>query len=261
MSQGPNIAAWSATVSVLMLVTGGAGRVAAQEADAAAEVSRYLVVRPAFFFSNTDGVTALRGQRSGTIEMEDSVLAVNWAGQLEYHEGRFGVLGDVSYSTTSNTAALDPSGVPAVYDFSILTSDLAIGYQFGDLGDRAQMLLLLGARYFRTEQRLADSASGAALGTFRDDWLQPLVGARGLVRLANPLNGWTRFDLGVRPAASGHAALSWLLHVGLDYWMLRRAGVTLQYRYLQLDTGAPGGRSVAYDGPSQGWIVGLSVRL
>lgn len=248
-----------AVVSGLLILTSMAGprQLAAQEGEAV----RHLIIRPAFFFSNTDGVTTLGARPRGAIEMEDSVLSMDWAGQVEYRVGRFGVLGDVSYSTTANTAAFEPSGRRASYDFSILTTDVAIGYRFGEQGDRAEMLLLLGARYFRTEQQLADSASGTALVSGRTDWLQPLVGARGLVRLARRLEGWTRFDVGVRPAASGQGAFSWLLHVGLDYWIVGPAGLTLQYRYLQLDTGSPGNRPVAFDGPSQGWIAGLSLRL
>jgi len=256
----PNIASL-ATSGTLLALAIPCSRVAGQEADSTGPAVRRLLLRPAFYFSNTDGDARGGTQPPYTIAMEDSVLAVNWTGQAEYNAGRFAALADVAWSTTKNVALLEPAGRPTQYDFRLLTADAVIGYQPGTRDDRAQMLIFVGARYYRTEVRLTDSASATAVGMHTEDWLAPVLGSRGRVRIARRMEGWVRFDISARAAPKDLAAFTWLLHLGVDWWIVGPAGLTVQYRYMQIDTGRTGSRSLAYDGPSQGWVTGLSFRF
>ena len=257
---GPNIALLS-TGGILLALVIPCSRAVGQEADSTAPATRRIVVRPAFYFSNTDG-NARGGTRPPyTIAMEDSVLVVNWTGQAEYDAGRFAVLADVARSTTKNVSVLEPAGTPAEYDFNLLTADAVIGYRPGGAGDRAQMLIFAGARYYRTEVGLADSASATPVGTYTEDWLAPVLGSRGRIRMTKAMEGWVRFDVSARVAPVNLAAFTWLLHLGVDWWIAGPAGLTVQYRYMQIDTGRTGSRRLAYDGPSQGWVAGLSLRF
>jgi hypothetical protein len=254
-----NIAAAAACGTLLALAVPWTGA-GAQEADSAPPGPR-LVVRPAFYFSNTDGDARGGTRPPYTIAMADSVLVVNWTGQAEYDAERFALLADVAWSTTKNVAMLEPSGRPAEYDFRLLTADGVIGYQPGTRDNRAQMLIFVGARYYRTEVRLTDSASAAAVGTYTEDWLAPVLGSRGRIRMASRMEGWVRFDVSARIAPKDLSAFTWLLHLGMDWWIVGPVGVTVQYRYMQIDTGRTGSRPLAYDGPSQGWVTGLSFRF
>jgi len=257
---GSNIARFTACGTLLALAVLCSTAVA-QGADSTAAVPRRIVLRPAFYFSNTDGDARGGTRPPYTIAMEDSVLAVNWTGQAEYNTGRFAAVADVAWSTTKNVALLEPAGRPTQYDFRLLTADAVMGYQPGTRDDRAQMLIFVGARYYRTEIRLADSASAAAVGTHTEEWLAPVLGSRGRVRVARRMEGWVRFDISARAAPKDLAAFTWLLHLGVDWWIAGPAGLTVQYRYMQIDTGRTGSRALAYDGPSQGWVTGLSVRF
>ena len=253
----PNIAALATCGTLLALAVPGAG---AQEADSAAP-GRRVVLRPAFYFSNTDGDARGGTRPPYTVTMADSVLAVNWTAQAEYNTGRFAALADVAWSTTQNVSVVEPAGTPAQYDFRLLTADAVIGYQPGTRDNRAQMLIFVGARYYWTEVRLSDTASQAAIETFSEEWLAPVLGSRGRVRIARQVEGWVRFDASARVAPVDQAAFTWLLHLGLDWWIVGPAGLTVQYRYMQIDTGRTGSRPLAYDGPSQGWVTGLSLRF
>lgn len=255
----PNIATLVTYGTLLALGVPWAGA-EAQDADSTVPGPR-VVLRPAFYFSNTDGDARGGTRPPYAIAMEDSVLAVNWTGQAEYDVGRFAALADVAWSTTRNTAILEPAGRPTEYDFRLLTADAMVGYQPGTRDDRAQMLIFVGARYYRTEVRLTDSASAAEVGTHTEAWLAPVLGSRGRIRLATRMEGWVRFDISARTAPKNLSAFTWLLHLGMDWWIVGPAGLTVQYRYMQIDTGRTGSRPLAYDGPTQGWVTGLSLRF
>lgn len=223
------------------------GSLSAQTAD---NTEHWLTVRPLFYFSNTDGESVI-GLTDVRIQMEDSVLVTNWAVQAELRYQRWALWLEGAYSSTANVAEVKPGAVPLDYSFKLLTVEGLAGYRLGDLDGITELLVLAGARYYSADQGLDVTDP-----IVEDDWVTPLVGAQAKAHVARRLSFWARSDIGAR---IGRKSVAWELRVGLDWHLLGAVGVGAQYRFLTLNQPFKSGEDFAFEGTSQGWMLGLIV--
>lgn len=232
-------------VVTLLCGLAAAGSLSAQTAE---KTEPWLTVRPLFYFSNTDGETYI-GQTGARIEMEDSVLVTNWAVQAELRYRRWAMWLEGAYSSTANVAEIRPGSVPLRYSFRLLTLEALAGYRLGDVGGITEFLVLAGARYYDAEQGLEDTY-------LEDSWVSPVVGAQAKAHAARRLSFWVRSDIGAR---IDRKSVAWELRVGLDWQLLEPIGIAAQYRFLTLNQPFKFGEDFAFEGTSQGWMLGLVV--
>lgn len=219
-------------------------------AQTAGNTEHWLTVRPLFYFSNTDGQSVI-GLTDVRVDMEDSVLVTNWAVQAELRYRRWALWLEGAYSSTANQAELRPGAVPLDYSFKLLTVEGLVGYGLGDPGGITEFLVLAGARYYSADQGLDVTDP-----IVEDDWVTPIVGAQAKALVARRLSFWARSDIGAR---IGRKSVAWELRVGLDWQLVGPVGVGAQYRFLTLNQPFKFGEDFAFEGTSQGWMLGLVV--
>ena len=86
--------------------------------------------------------------------------------------------------------------------------------------------------------------------------MSPVVGAQAKAQAARRLSFWVRSDIGAR---IDRQSVAWELRVGLDWQLLEPVGIAAQYRFLALNQPFKFGEDFAFEGTSQGWMLGLVV--
>lgn len=212
-----------------------------------------ITVRPIVFFSNFDGVLAFP-QTGERLLMADSVLVFSVAGQLEIRQGRIAFLGEIAYASTADQAAWLPDTTRGGnYVMRMLTVDGFAGFRVGPLIERAEVLILAGARYYDWRHELTGMGP---TGTRRDRFAAATAGVRFTVGVNRAIRWWAQSDLGLR---IGRQTAAWGLRSGLDLGIWGAVNLTIQYRYLEVDYQTQPDEDVNLDGTAQGWYVGLAV--
>lgn len=210
----------------------------------------WLTIRPFFYMSNTDGRVWL-GQSGANLEMEDTVLVRDWAVQADARIGRFALLVEAATSRTSDVADIHPGAVPIPYSFKLFTVEAFAGYRIGDAEDIAELMVLTGARFLAADQGL-----GTENTAIEDTWVTPVFGVQGRARAADRLSVFARTDAGVR---FSRKSVTWELRLGMDLDIWRSFGLAAQYRFLALNQPFKFGDDFAFDGSSQGWLLGAKL--
>ena len=236
-----------AVVSVATVLAGAPAPLAGQDLGP----NPRLTVRPLVFFSNTDGVLDFP-QTGERLLMADSVLSLDWSFQGELRLGSFALLFDAAMSRTANDAAWLPDTTRGgTYDFRVFTAEAFAGLRVGPLSERIEVIAFAGARYYDFRHDLA--GMGPA-GQRHDRWVGPTVGIRTTVGFTRTLRWWAQPDFGVR---IGRQVIVWGLRSGLDFHIVGPVGVTLQYKYHEIDYQIQPDETFNFQGTTQGWLVGL----
>ena len=184
--------------------------------------------------------------------MADSVLSLDWSFQGELRLGSFALLFDAALSRTANDAAWLPDTTRGgTYDFRVFTAEAFAGLRVGPLSERIEVVAYAGARYYDFSYDLA--GMGPA-GQRHDRWVGPTVGIRTTVGFTRTLRWWAQPDFGVR---IGRQVIVWGLRSGLDFHLVGPVGVTLQYKYHEIDYQIQPDETFNFQGTTQGWLVGL----
>lgn len=195
------------------------------------------------------------------ISFSDDILGnINGALMLvgEARKGPFGIVMDMAYTDIESDTA-----VPGQY-FTTLTSQteswmvtVAAFYRFLET-DRAFLDGLGGIRFWSVDSKL--SLSGGPLGIYAlgssEDWVDPIIGLKGLTMLGDSkffLSGFFLiggFDVG--------SNFMWDGNLNLGYQWTETFSTTIGYRYLDVDYDND---DYLYDVSQDGMILGLSWRF
>jgi len=148
-------------------------------------------------------------------------------------KGRFAVFGDLFYSRISSdadTRGLLFSGVD--YEQKLLFVSAGVSWRMLDEDDY-QLSALAGLRYSHLDNEL--KLDGAALPTTKidhdEDWVDPMIGLQGRVRLATNWYASAR----VTTAIAGDSDTAYGLFGGIGYVFNKSLSTVVGYRYMKLD--------------------------
>ncbi|MGC6426050.1 MAG: DUF481 domain-containing protein [Akkermansiaceae bacterium] len=196
-----------------------------------------------------DGAVSIGPESLGAVEeVDDSYEQVHTGLSMEARRGRWSFL--VAGSDVSFGAEIPPPlpiFVSTPVEVRLAGIGLAAGYRFWD-EPVGGLDLLIGARYQRVEAEYQLSA----LQNRRSDWIDPMLGLRGRVALAEGLALTTQVEVGVSGVGS---ATCWQVQVGLDYAVSDRFAVELNFQSLELDDSRDDAEtSFSFKGPKIGVI-------
>ena len=148
-------------------------------------------------------------------------------------KGRFAVFGDLFYANISadaDTRGLLFSG--ADYEQKLLFASAGVSWRVLDEDDY-QLSALAGLRYYRLDNEL--KLTGAALPTTKinhvEDWVDPMIGLTGRVRLAPNWYASAR----VTTAIAGDSDTAYGLFGGIGYVFNQSLSAVAGYRYMKVD--------------------------
>jgi len=175
---------------------------------------------------------------------------------FEVQRGKWGLFSELDFIKLSeDTEFRKPSsGLPfKVHADGVLKqtiAELGLFRSFG--GERVGFDVLAGARYFRIE---SDVSVGPFESNGSTDWVDPLVGGRLTLRLADQWQAWLRGDL----AGFGTGSeLTTHIFAGVLYNISDRYSVGFGYRYLDIDYEED---ELEVDMTTDGPILGMTIRF
>jgi hypothetical protein len=202
------------------------------------------------------------------IKESDSIFALE--GYFEARKGHWGGFIDGTYAVLTMGGSVGP--LSADVDFAYALVDFAAFYQVGTwpLGgasaNNSQNLsleVLAGGRYTSMDVELDISTPGpSTVVDKRQDWVDPIVGARVFLDLSENFSFVVRGDIGGFGVGSD---LTWnvagLLFYDFDLFG-RDASVVAGYRVLDQDfEDGSGANKFAYDVTTHGPILGMVIRF
>ncbi len=148
-------------------------------------------------------------------------------------KGRFAVFGDLFYSRISSdtdTRGLLFSGVD--YNQTLLFASAGVSWRVLDK-DAYHLSVLAGLRYYHLDNDL--KLNGATLPTIKidhtEDWVDPMIGLQGRVRLATNWYASARMTT----AIAGGSDTAYGLYGGVGYVFNKSLSTVVGYRYMKLD--------------------------
>ena len=197
------------------------------------------------------------------IEESDTIFALQ--AHFELHNGTWGVFFDPTFMTLTMDGKVGPIDVDLDFDYWLVefggVYKVASWPQEGDAD--AVLELLAGGRYTSldadidlTATRFATSVSG------KQDWIDPFVGARGLIPLTEGVNLFLRGDVGGFGVGSDFTynlvgTVGWDMTVfGNDATL--HAGYRVLYQDYEDGSGAD---RFAYDITTHGPMIGMNFRF
>ncbi|SHJ98315.1 hypothetical protein SAMN05444000_11683 [Shimia gijangensis] len=181
------------------------------------------------------------------------------AGRMETWNGDFGIIADVNYAALQKQSNLPgPGGLP--YDIQIRQKWAAIlgAYRVaqgtGGNGLPFTVDVQGGARWNSIKQTVQIGPLPTVGGN--EDWIEPVIGLRGMWRLNDKWTTVASADLGGFGAGGNDLQTS--VSVGFDYQPWDNTAITFGYRYFSVDysTTLTGG-TFAYDMQQHGPYVGV----
>lgn len=158
-------------------------------------------------------------------------LSGAFMGSVDARYGRFGVLGDAVYLKVSGDRNRQVGTVAAVggeIESQVFESTLAAYWRVHG-GDRFAVDLLAGARYQKTELEVDLSLNDRQVSGSADrDWLDPVVGVRGIAQLS------PRFSLTGYADYGGFGVSSdslWQVYAAVNYRFTDHVAGSVAYRY------------------------------
>lgn len=175
---------------------------------------------------------------------------------LEVQRGKWGMFSELDFIKLSeDTEFRKPgSGLPfKVHADGVLKQTIAELGLFRSFGaDRVGFDVLAGARYFRIE---SDVHVGPFESSGTTDWVDPMVGGRLTLRLAERWQAWLRGDL----AGFGTGSeLTTHIFAGVLYNISDRYSLGFGYRYLDVDYEKD---ELEVDMTTDGPVIGMSIRF
>jgi hypothetical protein len=223
----------------------------------------YHLAPYAWLAGQTGNVATLPGLPPAEIDVDfwDDVLGnINGALFLvgEARKGRFGALFDLAYVDIEDENATVGSLFSSVSSRTKSWIVSAAGFFRLAEGSDAWLDLVAGIRYWSVDSslRLGAGLLPAMEVSNQEDWVDPLVGVKGMTSL-----GHSRFFLSGGGAIGGFGAASdlmWDANVNLGYRWTETFSTTLGYRYLDVDYEK---EDFLYDISQDGPLLGLSWRF
>lgn len=193
----------------------------------------------------TTGTSTVAGQSADLdLDLGDvlDVLDFAAAGRYEAWNGNFGLIFDANYvGIEQDTTLPGPLGADLNVDvrqkwFGILGAYRIADDTYGADGQRYAIDLQGGLRYNSIRQEIHITTPGpgnpSVLGGDQD-WIEPVIGARGMWRLNPQWTGIASLELGGFGAGGNDLQVG--VNVGFDYQPWEKAALTFGYRYFSVD--------------------------
>jgi hypothetical protein len=146
--------------------------------------------------------------------------------RFEAQAGRGGLIADVFYVDIGFPFTVGPFDID--FDETLAFGTFAANYRpFGDA--KSYLDLLGGVRAWHFETQIVDQADDLHLVLLKDNWLDPVVGARGRVTFAERFYATAYGDVGGFGVGSD---LTWQAMGSLGYQLHDNFDVSAGYRYL-----------------------------
>ncbi|HEU4712337.1 MAG TPA: hypothetical protein VFS76_12270 [Pyrinomonadaceae bacterium] len=194
-------------------------------------------VAPYFFLANLDGTVGVAGQRVEVdARFRDLFRNLDFAlmGQVEARKGNWSILGDAMYMKLSGER-VTPS--PFFGDIDVEVKELilepAVAYRVLKT-ERGSIDLLGGARFWHVNTHLTFQPRILPLVDVEGskNWADPIIGARGTVKLSPRVFALGRFDVGGFGVSSDFTGQ---FMAGLGFQVKPRVALLGGYRYLRVD--------------------------
>ena len=198
--------------------------------------------------ADSSGGTGVAAEFDGLLDHLDGGLLLASEARLD---DNVRLLGDFVWVSLAGDDTRPVLGTPVQGDLDVIEGQLALAYG-ADFGSDLHFDLLAGLRLFGLDARLA---SGAIDAESSETLLDPLVGMRGNVRLAEDWRLLLYADAGGFGAGT---ELSYQVAAIVDYAISDRIAVALGYRQLGLDVDEP---HLVFDGAIGGPLLGLEIRF
>ncbi|MFQ5583601.1 MAG: hypothetical protein ACE5GL_04125, partial [Calditrichia bacterium] len=230
----------------------------------------YVRVAPYLWLSNIGGAKTL-GQEAGAnimdglqTNIEDTMLATNWAGRIEAGKGRWRALINFSRASDGNPTEIlrlgDSTHIDGHYNLTWTSAEFFAAYQIGPFSENHAFELYGGGRYMKHQQKLS-SENTASLTEINQSWVEGVFGFRFYTELGKRF--WAQFhsDIGGFGAGSN---FSWTLGGEAAFRMVKFADLTLRYDYQEVEfvNDKEGTNRFIWDnGVQQGWYFGVMFKL
>ena len=202
------------------------------------------------------------------IKESDSIFALE--GYFEARKGRWGGFIDGTYADLSMGGNVGPLSTDV--DFTYALVDFAVFYRVGtwplggasaNNGQNLSLEVLAGGRYTSMDVELDISTPGpSTVVDKRQDWVDPIVGARVFLDLTDDLSLVFRGDIGGFGVGSDFTwNVAGLLFYDFDLFG-KDASVVAGYRVLDQDfEDGSGANKFAYDVTTHGPVLGMVIRF
>lgn len=198
--------------------------------------------------ADSDGGTGVAAQFDGLLDHLDGGLLLASEARLD---DKVALLGDFVWLSLEGDDTRPVQSTPVQGDLEVIEGQLALAYG-ADISGGLHVDLLGGLRLYRLDARLV---SGAVDAENSETLLDPLIGLRGKVRLADDWRLLLYADVGGFGAGT---ELSYQVAAIFDYALTDRIAVALGYRQLGLDVDE---EHLVFDGAIGGPLLGLEIRF
>ncbi len=201
---------------------------AAQEA----EEPWQFTVEPYVFMDSLNGNAAIgRAEADVDASFSDILKNLKMAAMMnvEANNGRWGVIGDLQYMKLGMSGGLRGDFVTLR---DKMTSVEADGFYRWTIGGRSTIDALVGARYWNMRLTATLAGPPADPAARSADWLDPVVGVRLIVPLAEDWALTFRGDIGGFGIGS---SFTWQVQAGIVYNVSKGVAIALLYRRLDVD--------------------------
>ncbi|WP_299664680.1 hypothetical protein [uncultured Ruegeria sp.] len=193
----------------------------------------------------TTGTSTVAGQSADLdLDLGDvlDVLDFAAAGRYEAWNGDFGIIVDANYvGIKQDTSLPGPLGSDLNVDvrqkwFGVLGAYRIVDSVYGADDQRYTIDLQGGVRYNSIRQEIGITTPGPVnppvLGGDQD-WIEPVIGARGMWRLNEQWTGIASLELGGFGAGGNDLQVG--VNIGFDYQPWEKTALTFGYRYFSVD--------------------------
>ncbi|MDH3734680.1 MAG: hypothetical protein OEU54_14215 [Gemmatimonadota bacterium] len=212
----------------------------------------YYVIHPTLWFANVDGVIEFE---DAGLEIGDSELYASFAGSVEVGKGRWRGIGTIRTTNLAGSTEIDGPAIPpdfvGDYDFGLTVAELFASVEFGSFETNQALEFLAG---FRAVWHNLDVAVEPGTQVARENWLEPVVGARYYAEMGRSF--WATVDGNIGAFGIG-SQVAWEIAATLAWRITRRIDFTLATRYNQSEYRNSDTGYLWDEGVIQGWHFGL----
>jgi hypothetical protein len=225
-----------------------------------------FLIAPYFVGANITGTSQVGRLPATDIDIgtDDILKNLHFGGMVRAEalfQQKYGAILDIAYMKLGNSNSTPLTGGRIRLGVRQLIAEAMLSYR-AYRTPRSFIDLYAGGRYWDITLDL--NASGTIAGNFiikrGDNWLDPVIGIRGLHRINDKWSVNARADIGGFGVGSD---FSWNAQAGVGYHFNRTWSAHLQYKALMVDyaNGKAGTASFAYDTITHGPLLGIAARF
>ncbi len=241
-------------VCLFLVGLAGTGPLEAQEREFPDRGNRgfHYAIHPAFWAANINGDVTVNGS---SIAVHDTVLDAGFQGSVEAGKGRWKGIGTFQASSMNGNSLIEGPDLPddtfGDYKFNFTMAELFAAVEFGSFETAQALEFLVGMRYVRHS---LDVAPGPGTFVARENWVEPVVGARYYAEMGRSF--WVTIDGNMGGFGIG-SKVAWVIGGTLAVRVTKRIDATLATRFYQTEYQNDNTGYLWDEGMVQGWHIGL----